>query len=70
VPTPEELHRQAEALARVRAARVERDRVTADAAENLRRAIIDADRTGASVRDVAAAAGMSRQWVWQILRDI
>lgn len=61
--------RQAEALARVRAARAQRDRVVEEAAERLRLAILDAYRAGAAINDIAAAAGMSRQWIWTVTHD-
>lgn len=64
--TPEQLALQAAAVARVRAARIRRDRVTAEAAEELRQAILDALDTGAQVNDIAAAAQVTRQWIYQI----
>jgi hypothetical protein len=65
--TPEELHRQAEAVARVRVARIERDRITGHANRRLKRAVMDAIATGASVQDIAVAAELSRQRIYQMI---
>jgi hypothetical protein len=65
VTTPEQLQAQAEAIARVRAARIERDRITIE----LRRAIVDALNVGAAVKDVAAAAELTRQRIHQIASE-
>ena len=70
MPTPEELQRQADAVARVRAARVERDNITERANRRLRRAILDAIATGASVQDVAIAAELSRQRIYQMMHEV
>lgn len=67
--TPEELALQAEAVARVRAARIQRDKSVNKANERLRTEIIRAIGTGASVRDVAVAAELSRQRIHQILNE-
>jgi hypothetical protein len=56
---------QAEAVARVRVARIGRARAT----QELRDAIIAAVDIGASVTDVAAAAEVSRQRCYQILSE-
>lgn len=65
VSSPDDLARQAEAVARVRLARTRRD----ESADALRTEIVRAYRLGASVRDIAAAAEVSRQWVWRVVRD-
>jgi hypothetical protein len=65
VSTPEELARQAAAVARVRAARAQRDQSTAA----LRAAIIDAVNVGAEIRDVALAAELTRQRIHQIVDE-
>lgn len=67
VTSPEELARQAELVAKVRAARARRDRAVADATAELHAAIHAAYRAGALVKDIASAADMSRQRVHQIL---
>jgi hypothetical protein len=59
VSTPEELARQAAAVAEVRAARI----------QLLRDKIIKALNLGASVKDVAAAAELSRQRIHQIINE-
>lgn len=64
--SPEGIARQAELVGRVRAARAHRDRAVALANEQLRVAIRDALDSGARVKDVAAAAGFSRQYVSEI----
>lgn len=64
VTSPEALRRQAEAVAAVRRARTERD----EAVERLNQAIRDAADTGALYKDIAAAAGLSRQRISQIVR--
>jgi hypothetical protein len=63
--SPEERAAQAEALAGVERARVERD----DAARRYRLAIVRAVRRGASPTDVAAAAGVTRARVYQIVDE-
>ena len=55
---------QAEAVAKVRAAREKRDRTTRE----LNQAIRDAYETGALVKDIAAAADLTRQRVHQIVK--
>lgn len=67
--TPEELARQAEAVARVRAARIQRDKAVAEGNARLRTEIVRAINTGASVRDVAVAAELSRQRIHQIINE-
>ena len=69
VPTPDELAAQLDAVRRVKAARLYRERITRTAQDNLREAILDALDTGASVADVATAAGFSRQWVDKLRRS-
>jgi hypothetical protein len=69
VATPEELAAQAEAVARVRAARVQRDKAVKDSNQRLRAEIIRAVDVGASIRDVAKAAELTRQRVHQILNE-
>lgn len=69
MPTPEQLRRQAEAVSRVRAARIERDKTTERVNKRLRRAILDAVSVGASVRNVAEAAEMSPQRVYQMIKE-
>jgi hypothetical protein len=69
VSTPEQLAAQAQAVAAVRAARVERDRVVTIASATLRRAIMAALDTGASVRNVAVAAGVTPQRIYQLMAD-
>ena len=60
--TPEQIAAQAQALARVRADKVERDKAN----ERLRASILAALATGAARKDVALAAGVSPQRVSQI----
>jgi hypothetical protein len=67
VTSPEELARQAELVARVRAARARRDLAVEQTTAELHRAMRDAYDAGALVRDIAAAAGLTRQRVHQIL---
>ena len=67
--TPSQLRRRAAAVSRVRAARVQRDKAVDTATQRLKQAILDAISAGASVRDIAVAAGMSRQRVYQILHE-
>lgn len=62
--TPEQAAQQAEALAKVRAARIRRDRAN----EQLNREIRAALNIGARPKDVAVAAELSRQRVSQISR--
>jgi transposase-like protein len=69
MPSPEDLRRQAEAVGRVRAARVQRDAATDRANKRLKRAILDALSLGASVRDVATAAELSRQRIYQMIHE-
>jgi hypothetical protein len=69
VTSPEELARQAELVAKVRLARARRDTAAANTTADLHRAIRAAYDAGALVRDIAAAAGMSRQRVHQILHS-
>ena len=69
MPTPEQLRRQAAAVSRVRAARTERDKTTERVNKRLRRAILDALSTGASVRNIAEAAEMSPQRVYQMIKE-
>lgn len=69
VPTPDELAAQLAALRKVRTARLERERVTRKAQDNLRKAIIEALNTGASAVDIAAASGFSRQWIDRLRRS-
>lgn len=64
--SPEGLARQAELVARVRAARAHRDHAVEIANQQLAVAIKDAIDSGALVKDVAAAAGFSRQHVSEI----
>lgn len=72
VPTPDELAAQAEAVRRVKNARIERDRIAqmaADSSEQLQSAIMEALAMGAAVGDVAEAAEVSRQWVFKLRRQ-
>lgn len=62
--TPEQVAAQAAALARVRAARMERDAAN----ERLKVEILAAIATGASIKDIAVAANLSRQRISQISR--
>ena len=62
--TPEQAARQAEALAKVRAARIRRDRANEQLNQEIRAAL----DTGARPKDVAVAAELSRQRVSQISR--
>jgi hypothetical protein len=66
VTSPEGIARQAELVSRVRAARAYRDHAVALANEQLHVAIRDALDSGARVKDVAAAAGFSRQHISEI----
>ena len=69
--TPEQVVRQARALARVRAARIEKDRTTQqadEANEQFRQAVLAALETNAAVQDIAVAGQISRQRVFQISR--
>lgn len=68
MPTPEQLRRQADAVARVRAARVEKDRTLDRATKRLNRAIRDAHATGVSVKNIAIAADVSPQWIYEVLK--
>lgn len=68
VTSPEGLARQAELVSRVRAARAHRDRAIQIANEQLIVAIKDAIDSGALVKDVAAAAGFTRQHVSELYR--
>lgn len=64
VPTPDDLARQAEAVRRVSIARMRKERAhqTAQQADSeWRDAILAALDQGATMRDVAEAAGVSRQ---------
>lgn len=67
--TPEELRRQADAVAKVRALRVNRDNTVERANRLLKQAMRDAISLGASVRDVAAAANLSRQRIYQLVHE-
>jgi hypothetical protein len=69
MPTPDQLRRQAAAVAKVRAARVQRDKAVAFASNRLKQPIVDAVSTGAAVADVAVAAELSKQRVYQILHE-
>jgi hypothetical protein len=69
VATPEELARQAEAIAAVRVARIERDKVVKQANMNLRAAILAALDAGASVRNVAVAAELTSQRIYQMINE-
>lgn len=62
--TPDALAAQAQAVAKVKAARLQQDRAIAD----LDAAIVAAYAAGAAVKDIAAAAGLSRQRIWQRVR--
>lgn len=64
VVTPEQAAKRAQALARVRAARVQRDK----AYERLVQEILAALDVGAAQADIAVAAGLSRQRISQISR--
>lgn len=64
VPTPDELAQQAEAVRRVSLARARR----ADADAEFYAAIRAALDAGATVRDIAEAAGVTRQWVHKLDR--
>lgn len=71
VPTPDDLARQADAVRRVTVARLRRERAhrTADQADReWRDAILAALDAGAMMRDVAEAAGVTRQYI-RTLRD-
>lgn len=59
VPTPDELAAQAEAVRRVSVARLRKDEATAE----WDAAILAAVDSGAAIGDIAAAAGITRQWV-------
>jgi hypothetical protein len=65
VATPDELRKQLDAVTEVRVARIERDR----AGVKLRAAIIKAMDAGAAPKDIALAAGITRQRVHQIYRE-
>jgi hypothetical protein len=67
--TPEQLRRQAEAVARVRAARVQRDKAVASTSKRLKKAIQDAASSGASVADIALAADLSKQRIYQVIHE-
>lgn len=67
--TPEQLAAQAEAVARVRVARIKRDKAVAETSDELRREIIAAADIGASVRDIAVAAGLTRSRIYQLLNE-
>lgn len=69
MPTPEQLAAQAEAIAAVRIARLKRDKVSADAEQELRAAIRAAYDTGASVRNIAIAANRTPARIYQILHE-
>ena len=60
---------QAQLLARVRAARVQRDESLEENTRLLHQAIRAALDAGTPVKDVAAAAGLTRQRIHQIARD-
>lgn len=64
VPTPDELAAQAEAVRRVSVARIRKD----EAAREYDAAIVAALDTGATVRDIAQASGVTRQWVHKLDR--
>lgn len=69
--TPEQVAAQARALARVRADRMKRDAAAesvAAADEQLRQSILNALDVGAAEKDIAIAAGVSRQRINQIKR--
>jgi len=70
--TPEQLRRQADAVARVRATRIQRDKAdkaAERAQQKFRQAVLDAVSTGAAVRDIAIAAGLSPQRIYQIINE-
>lgn len=69
MPSPDQLRRQAEAVARVRAARVQRDKAVAAASNRLKKAILDATASGASVANIAEAAGLSKQRIYQVIHE-
>lgn len=50
-------------------ARINRDKVTAEAAAELERQILAALDTGVSARNVAVAAGLTPQRIYQIAKD-
>lgn len=64
VPTPDDLARQAEAVRRVSIARARKDEATRE----YDAAILAALDAGATVRDIAQAAGVTRQWVHKLDR--
>lgn len=65
VSTPEELTRQAEAVARVRVARINRGKAT----DELKREIVAAVDAGAAIKDIAKAADFTRQRIFQIVKE-
>jgi hypothetical protein len=70
--TPEQLRRQSDAVSRVRAARVQRDKAdkaAERAKQKFKQAILDAVSTDAAVRDIAIAAGLSPQRIYQIIKN-
>ena len=62
--TPEQLRRQADAVSRDKA-----DKAAERAKQKFRQAILDAVSTGAAVRDIAIAAGLSPQRIYQIINE-
>lgn len=64
VSTPRELAAQADAVRRVHIARINRD----NAIEELEQAIRTAYEKGCAVKDIAAAAEVTRQRIFQIVR--
>ena len=70
--TPEQLRRQSDAVSRVRAARIQRDKAdkaAERAGQKFKQSILDAVSTGAAVRDIAIAADLSPQRIYQILNE-
>lgn len=59
------LRKQADALDRINLAQIG----AARAGVELRKAIVAADKAGVPVMDVAAAAGLSRARIYQILKE-
>ena len=69
VSTPEQVAAQAEALRKIRALSIERDKAAETAAaqvELVRKAILEALAIGALPKDIAKASGLSHQRISQI----
>ena len=69
VSTPEQVAAQAEALRKIRALAIERDKAAETAAEMVdlvREAILEALAIGTQAKDIAKASGLSHQRISQI----